>query len=83
MKLDIKKSIMKFVDSLIDSFYDKHNLETFIKNQFTIDSSNNIIFNVSCIQFSIEIPSNIINFGENKFTIPTSIWCINIIIGNT
>ena len=79
----LKKSIMKFVDSLIDSFYDKHNLETFIKNQFTIDSSNNIIFNVSCIQFSIEIPSNIINFGENKFTIPTSIWCINIIIGNT
>ena len=50
----LKKSIMKFVDSLIDSFYDKHNLETFIKNQFTIDSSNNIIFNVSCIQFLLK-----------------------------
>lgn len=79
----LKKSIMKFVDSLIDSFYDKHNLDTFIKNQFTIDSSNNIIFNVSCIQFSIEIPSNIINFGHTKYTIPQTLWSINIIIGNT
>lgn len=79
----LKKSIMKFIDSLIDSFYDKNNLDTFIKNQFSVDSSNNIIFNISCLQFSIEIPSNIIKLGDKKFTIPQSQWSINIIIGNT
>lgn len=79
----LKKSIMKFVDTLIDSFYDKPNLDTFIKNQFDIDSSNNIIFNIACIQFSIEIPSNIIKLGDKKITIPRSLWSINIIIGNS
>ena len=78
----LKTSIFKFVDNLIDSFYDIQNLDSFIKNKFNFDSSNNIIFDVSCIEFLLTIPSNTINFGNKKFNIPQSIWSINIIIGN-
>ena len=78
----LKHSIFKFVDDLIDSFYDNKALDNFIKNKFTIDSSNNIIFGVTCIEFLITIPSNIINFGNKKINIPKTNWSINIIIGN-
>ena len=78
----LKNSIINFVDILIESFYDNTNLDNFIKNKFTIDSSKNIIFDVSCLEFILTVPSNTIRFGNDKFIIPTSNWSINIIIGN-
>ena len=78
----LKKSILSFVEQLIESFYDINDLDNFIKNNFTIDSSNNLIIDVSCIEFILTIPSNTISIGNDKYIIPSSTWSINIIIGN-
>ena len=78
----LKKSILKFVDELVESFYNINDLDNFIQNNFNLDSSNNLIIDVSCIEFVLIVPSNIVNFGNNKINIPSTTWSINIIIGN-
>ena len=77
----LKKSIFSFIDNLINSFYNKDYLDTFIKNNFC-DNSDNLILNISPINFNILIPSTRINFCDNSFLIPETNWIITILIGN-
>ena len=77
----IKKSIFSFIDSLVNSFYNKEYLDKFINNFFTIkNGSVNIIS--TPIQFKIIIPTSKINVFTDNYTIPETHWNITILIGN-
>jgi hypothetical protein len=75
----IKKSVFSFIDSLINSLYDKEYLDKFILNNFEI-KNNQIQFKIDTIQFKIEIPSTSINLFNNISVIPKTFWIINVLI---
>ena len=78
---EIKNKFYAFIDSFINSFYDKEYLDKFINNNFKNNSSK-IVLCVSPLLFNIFIPSTTINFFTDNYTIPESNWIITILIGN-
>ena len=78
----IKKSVFSFIDSLINSLYDKDYLDKFIFNNFEI-KNNKILFKIDTIQFKIKIPSTTINCFNKHCIIPNTFWIINILISDT
>ena len=79
---EIKNKFYAFIDSFINSFYDKEYLDKFINNNFK-NNSDKIVLCVSPLHFNIFIPSTRINFCDNSFLIPETNWIITILIGNT
>ena len=77
----LKKSIFSFIDSLVNSFYNKEYLDKFINNSFT-NKNNKLNIVSSSIQFKIIIPTSKINVFTDNYIIPETHWNITILIGN-
>ena len=77
----LKKSIFSFIDSLVNSFYNKEYLDKFINNCFT-NKNDKLNIVSSSIQFKIIIPTSKINVFTDNYIIPETHWNITILIGN-
>ena len=75
----IKKALSRSFESIIDSFYEKEYLNSFLKENFL--KENELVFNhLDIIEFNIKMPRLPIFFGLNQITIPETNWILKVLI---